>query len=94
MLFINEENQDYFMPLKFICVVEFKKCWFLAIEFFQDDEDEGETDKAGPSNPSTTNNQNNNNNNNNENVQINEELFVEEGLEDLDIDDSDSDDWF
>ena len=48
----------------------------------QDDEEEEGTEKPGPS---LQNNQDNNN------IQINEDLFVEEGLEDLDIDDSDSD---
>lgn len=48
----------------------------------EDDEEEEGTEKPGPS---LQNNQDNNN------IQINEDLFVEEGLEDLDIDDSDSD---
>jgi len=51
----------------------------------EDDDDEN------PANPGPSALQNHQNNNI-DTIQINEDLFVEEGLEDLDIDDSDSDD--
>lgn len=53
---------------------------------FQEDDDDDPVEEAGPSQL--------NNANDHQNIAINEDLFVEDGLEDLDIDDSDSDDWF
>lgn len=56
----------------------------------QDDEDQEDiAEKPGPANPPSSQS---NKNTVIDNVIIDEELFVEDGLEDLDLDDSDSDD--
>lgn len=56
-----------------------------------DDEEMTNGEQPGPSTEQYNNHHNHNSRDSN-NVVINEELFVEEGLEDLDLDDSDSDD--
>ena len=50
-----------------------------------------EDDDEGP--PGRSNDVNDSDNNIDNNVPINEDLFIEDGLEDLDIEDSDSEDW-